>query len=212
VGRVIDVSLPLSPEMLVWPNEPGVELEPISMLERGDSANVSMLRLGTHTGTHVDPPVHFLVGGATIDHVSLDVLIGRAVVADMRGVTSIGPAELEAADIAEEERVLFLTDWSARWSYDPPPPFPEAYTALTPGGAAWMVDRGMRLVGTDFLSIELRGARDHPVHRTLLAAGVAIVEGLDLREALPGPYTLVCLPLKIAEGDGGPARAVLIED
>jgi arylformamidase len=170
------------------------------------------MSMSTHTGTHVDPPIHFVDGGATIDRVSLDTLIGDAVVADMRGVRTIGLAELEAAALPiGAERVLFLTDWSARWAEESPA-FPDAVTCVSEEGARWLVDRGVRLVGTDFISIE--GADDHtyPVHRALLGAGIAIVEGLDLRDVPAGRYTLWCLPLKLRDGDGGPARVVLVAD
>lgn len=162
----------------------------------------------------MDPPIHFVADGATIDRVALDVTIGPAVVVDMRGVRMIGERELEDVGVPEAtERVLFLTDWSARWA-EASPTFPTSYTALALDGARWLVERGVRLVGTDFISIENAdaGRGTYPVHRELLGAGVVIVEGLDLREAPAGRYTLWCLPLKIRDGDGGPARAVLVSD
>ncbi len=160
----------------------------------------------------MDPPIHFVADGETIDRVPLDTLVGGAVVLDMRGVRAIGVEELEAADLLQgTERVLFLTDWSARWAEDSPA-FSEHSTVVTPPGATWLVEHGIRLVGTDFISIEGAGDPTFPVHRTLLGAGIVVVEGLDLREAPPGRYTLWCLPLKIRDGDGGPARVVLLAD
>ena len=121
-------------------------------------------------------------------------------------------AELEAAGLpVGAERVLFLTDWSARWAEESPA-FPDAVTCVSVEGARWLVDRGVRLVGTDFISIETADDPTFPVHRTLLGAGVAIVEGLDLRDVPAGRYTLWCLPLKLRDGDGGPARVVLVAD
>jgi arylformamidase len=198
--------------MLTYPGDPVVSVERISDMSAGATANLSILSMSTHTGTHVDPPIHFVADGATIDQVSLETLIGPARLIDMRDVASIGARELEDAKLpANTERVLFLTDWSARWA-EASPAFPEHFTAVTAPGAEWLVERGIRLVGTDFISIE--GSEDpmFPVHRMLLGANVVIVEGLDLREAFPGPYTLWCLPLKIRDGDGGPARAVLVTD
>jgi len=210
MSRLIDISLTIGPDLLVWPSDPAVEVERRRSIAAGDEANVSELRIGTHTGTHVDPPVHFVDGTGGIDRVPVDVLVGPALVADLRGRPGpLSPAELQGVVPAGTERLLLLTDNSALWRRLPVA-FPERYTCLSPEAAEWLIEHGVRLVGTDFLSIEERGAEGHPVHRSLLESGVVIVEGLDLDEVEPGPYELVCLPLKILDGDGGPARAVLI--
>lgn len=210
--RIIDVTLPIRPGMLTYPGDPVVAVERTSDMRDGDVSNLSVISMSTHTGTHVDPPIHFVDGGATVDQLPLDTLIGDAVVADMRGVATIGVAELETAGLpADAERVLFRTDWSARWSEEKPA-FPDAVTCVSEDGARWLVERGIRLAGTDFISIE--GADDpaFPVHRVLLGANVVIVEGLDLRDVPAGRYMLWCLPLRLRDGDGGPARAVLVTD
>jgi arylformamidase len=209
---IVDITLPVGPDMLVWPGDPPVAVDPVARLDDGDPANVSALRLGTHTGTHVDPPVHFLAGGATVDRLPLDALVGEAVVADLTGAPgSVGPAELERLELpAGAARLLLKTANSALWHQPGPIAFPDRYVALSADGAAWLVERGVRLVGTDFLSIEERDAPGHPTHLTLLRAGVVILEGLDLYTVEPGVHTLVCLPLRIAGGDGAPARAVLV--
>jgi arylformamidase len=211
MGRMFDVSLPIGPELLTWPGDPGVEVRPSSRISEGDPANVSELRLGTHTGTHVDPPAHFLEGAGSIEDVSLDVLYGEAVVADLTAAEVVGPAELEALGLPDgTERLLCKTRNSELWS-GLPVEFPDDYVALTPEGARWCVERGLKLVGVDFLSVEKDGPPDFPVHHALLESGVIIVEGLNLSLVEPGRYTLACLPLLIAGGDGGPARALLIE-
>ena len=211
--RTIDVSLRISPSMLTWPNDPGVELTPQQRIARGDAANVSQLTLGTHTGTHVDPPFHFVDGAAAVDELSPDVLIGDAVVVDARGrAGELTPHDMDALRVPRDaQRVLLRTDNSELWTRDHVE-FPDTYTCLSPDAAQWVVDRGIRLIGVDFLSVERKGAPGHPTHVTLLRAGVVIVEGLDLSNVEPGAYRLVCLPLKIAGGDGAPARAVLQTD
>lgn len=211
--RFIDISVGIGSGLITWPGDPPVEVRATSRLARGDAANVSELRLGTHTGTHVDPPVHFIDGAASVDRLALNVLVGEAVVADFRGLRGeIGPAELEARDLPPgTARVLLATDNSEIWRRRPPE-FPSEYVSLSPEGARWVVARGIRLVGIDFLSIEKRASPDHPTHRALLEAGVVIVEGLDLSDVEPGRYTLVCLPLKVLGGDGAPARAILTRE
>lgn len=210
--RIIDVTLPIKPGMLTYPGDPEVTIERTSDMRNGDVSNVSIVSMSTHTGTHVDPPIHFVEEGATIDEVPLETLVGRAMVVDMRGVKTIGAGELEALELPPDpERLLFLTDWSARWA-ERSPVFPDAATCLSIEGARWLIARGVRLVGTDFLSIETPDDATFPVHRALLGAHIAIVEGLDLRDVPAGRYTIWCLPLKIQDGDGGPARVVLVAD
>lgn len=210
---IIDVSVTIGPELIVWPGNPPPHVIPTSRVAEGGSSNVSEIRLGSHTGTHVDPPFHFLEHGTTVDQLSLDVLVGKAQVLDLTSVArSIGPAELAAAKLEQgTERVLFRTRNSMRWRGHANE-FPREYVSLSPDGARWLVERGVRLVGTDFLSIEAYGASGHPTHHVLLGAGVIIVEGLDLSSVDAGEYTLVCLPLKVLGADGGPARAVLLRD
>lgn len=210
--RVIDVSLPIGPDLLTWPGDPAIEIAPRLRLSKGDPANVSELRIGTHTGTHVDPPVHFVEGAAGIDEIPVGLLVGECVVADARGLRGqLGPAELNGLGIFPgAERVLLKSDNSEIWRRLPAP-FPDEYVCLSPEGAKWVVEAGIRLIGVDFLSVEMRGAEGHPAHVELLANGVVIVEGLNLGEVAPGEYTIAVLPLMIVDGDGGPARAVLIE-
>jgi arylformamidase len=197
----------------VWPGNPPPHVIPTSRIAQGGSSNVSEIRLGSHTGTHVDPPFHFLEQGATADQLSLDVLVGRAQVLDLGTVErSIGAAELATAKLEQgAERVLLRTRNSMRWR-DHVSAFPTDYVSLAPDGARWLVERGVRLVGIDFLSVEAYGASGHPTHHVLLEAGVIIVEGLDLSSVEAGVYTLVCLPLKVLGADGGPARAILLRD
>jgi arylformamidase len=213
MSRIYDISLAVEPGMLVWPGDPPVLVEATARVADGDVANVSQLRLGTHTGTHVDPPGHFLPGGATVEALPLEALIGEAVVADLTAEPGpLGPAELERLALPEGTvRLLLKTANSSLWHRSGPVTFPDEYVALSPEGADWVVERGIRLLGTDFLSIEAYDAPGQPTHVRLLEAGVVILEGLDLAAVEPGRYRLTCLPLKVAGGDGAPARAVLVE-
>lgn len=177
---------------------------------RGSEYALSRISMGTHTGTHVDPPAHFIAGGLTVDQLPLEVLVGPAVVVDVPEVKSITAALLEGLGLPRSlERVLFKTrNGGLREQRG----FQEGYVYLEESAARWLVERGVRLVGIDYLSVERYADTQFAAHRTLLEAGVIILEGIDLRQVPAGDYTLVCLPLKLQSGDGAPARAILIKD
>jgi len=202
--EILDVSIPIRTRMPIYPANPGVALRRIDAIADGAVANVSAVDLGAHTGTHVDAPNHFLDGAGGVDTVALAPLIGPAVVVDATAVDkTLDAAAVAAAGVpAGAERVLFKTRNSQLWEQDE---FSEDFVSFDASGARALLDAGVSLVGIDYLSVGDPGA-----HRALLGADVAVVEGLDLRAAEPGPYQLVCLPLKLVGSDGGPARAVLL--
>ena len=200
---LIDVSVPLRPGMIHYPGDPELHLERVLSIAKGDPANVSRLDFGVHSGTHVDAPNHFLDGEPGIDSVPLDVLVGPAQVVDgaslPREVSASALQSLAIPDAAE--RLLLKTRNSALWERDS---FSEDFVSLDESGARWLVERGVRLIGIDYLSIG-----DEAAHKVLLRAGVVPLEGLDLRRVEPGSYRLICLPLRIEGSDGGPARVLL---
>ncbi|MBT1073822.1 cyclase family protein [Geobacter grbiciae] len=200
-----DITVPLSPDLPVYPGDPPVTCEPVTRIARGDTANVTRITMTTHSGTHLDVPGHCRDGGATVDHLPLSLLMGKARVLDIRGERAIGRHELSRLPVRGEERLLLRTDNSLLWDS---PGFQDDFAHLTEEGAAFLIEAGVRLVGIDYLSIE-GIASGITVHRMLLDAGVVILEGITLAEVEPGEYELVCLPLKIAGGDGAPARAIL---
>ncbi|MDI7274392.1 MAG: cyclase family protein [Anaerolineae bacterium] len=206
---IIDISIPLSNSLVVWPSDPPLQVERRRFLER-DGANVSQIVAGLHTGTHVDPPLHFIPGGATADQLPLEVLIGPADVVEFLTEERIGAADLEAKGIPEDcQRLLLRTRNSLYWARGEAVFHPD-YVGITTDAAAWIVERRIRLVGIDYLAIEPYKTPGHPVHRALLGAQVVILETIDLSAVTPGRYQLVCLPLRISGGDGAPARAVLL--
>ncbi len=207
--RIYDVSRTLESGMATWPGEAGPVLTPIKLMSLGHTADVSHLSLGVHTGTHVDAPKHFIPGGAGVETLPLAVLIGPARVVNIRHTGAIQTEELEQANLAGIERVLFRTRNSDDWSDED---FKQDFVHLEPDAALWLQSHGIKLVGVDYLSVEAFFAEEPRTHRTLLAGGVVILEGLDLRAVPPGDYTLCCLPLKLAGADGAPARAVLIAE
>ena len=201
-----DISLPIREGMIVYEGDPDIAVTSALALERGDPANVSTLRLGSHTGTHMDAPLHFIAGAPGIDALPLEVLIGPALVAEITADRVIEPRHLEGIPLERHPRLLLKTSNSALWDR---PTFAREYVALSLAAARLLIERGVKLIGVDYLSVEAFGAEGHPVHRALLGAGLVILEGLDFRAVTPGEYELYCLPLRIAGGDGAPCRAVL---
>ncbi len=205
--RIYDISTPIFEGMAGFPGDPPVRVTTAQSLDRGDAYNVSALSLSSHTGTHIDPPVHFLPGAATLDQLDLAVLNGPCQVVEAGpDVRSLGAAAFDGLP-TETRRVLFRTANSTRWA-ESETFFPD-YVALGLDGADAAIDRHVRLVGIDSISIERDGTNRFPVHHRLLAASVVILEGLRLAEVPSGRYELQCLPLRLVQGNGGPARAIL---
>jgi arylformamidase len=203
----IDVSVPLRTGMVVYEGDPEVAIEPVTRIAAGDLANVSRMALGTHSGTHMDAPRHFIDGAPGVDRIPLDALVGPAIVADARGAPGdIDAAALAALDVpAGTERLLLRTRNEALRARDA---FTRDFAGIADDAARELVAMGVRLIGIDYLSIA-PSAEPSPTHLALLDAGVAVVENLDLRRAPPGAYELVCLPLRLEGADGAPARALL---
>jgi arylformamidase len=208
--RIWDVSMPVRNGGLVYPGNPPISISLMQSIAKGDTANVSRLDFGSHTATHVDAPLHFMAGGAGVDELPLDVLIGPArLIAVPDDAMSVGEAELRKHDLTGVTRLLIRSRNSA-WLASGDPEFHKDFTHVAPDGASYLVSIGVRLVGVDYLSVEQFHSAEHRTHRTLLDNGVVIVEGMVLSEPPPGDYDLYCLPLLLAGLDGAPARAVLI--
>jgi len=207
--KIYDISLPISPHLPVWPGDPPILLEQVESMDRGAHANVSRLSAGVHVGTHVDAPHHFLNDGRTVESLPLDVLTGRCYVLRFADdVDAITAERLDQAGVPPAaSRLLFRTRNSALWARREKE-FSADFVAVTADGAEWLVQRGVELVGVDYLSVA-PFEQSAPTHQILLRAGVVVVEGLDLSGVPPGEYALYCLPLKLLGSDGAPARAIL---
>jgi arylformamidase len=209
--RIWDISVPVRNGGVVYPGNPPITITAVQSIAAGDTANVSRIELGSHTATHVDAPLHFMDGGAGVDELPLDVLIGPArLIGFGDDVLAVGEAELRRHDLSGVTRVLIQTRNSA-WLATGSAEFHPDFTHVTPDGAEYLVSLGVRLVGVDYLSVEQFRSPHHRTHKTLLSNGVVIVEGLVLSEPPAGDYELYCLPMLLAGLDGAPARAVLIE-
>lgn len=203
----IDISAPLHNGMAHWPDNPPVVIERMLDVDRGDSANVSKMSLGVHTGTHVDAPVHFIRGGHGVHMAPFSALIGPARVIEIADSHSITVAELQQHDLQSGERILFKTLNSTRcWQTDE---FVEDFVFVSQEAARYLARQRVQTVGVDYLSVGGYTEDGPETHQALLSAGIWVIEGLILADIRPGIYELTCLPLKIVDSDGAPARAVL---
>ena len=207
-----DLSICVTPETVTWENtEIGLEIRTLSEVGPASPAHVSLFTLGAHTGTHLDAPKHFVRGGAPLEQIDLDALIGLAQVVEIPGTPVIGLRELENAGIdPETERLIIKTDNSAR-NLLADSAFHRDYVGIASDGAQWLVDNGIRLVGVDYLSVGAYGDENVKTHRILLGASVVLVEALDLRSVGAGRYLLAALPPKLGGAEASPCRVVLME-
>lgn len=206
-----DLTVPISGDLPVWPGDPRVIVEPTSRISRGDTTNMTRLDMGSHTGTHIDAPLHFEPDGSTVDRLPLDVLIGRARLVELDVKEKIARRDLEALDLSGVTRLLFRTANTLLWRLPASgrSTFRKDYIYVAPDAADYIVEHGIRLVGVDYLSVEKYGGPDHATHHRLLRAGVVVLEGIDPHGVPPGDYDLIALPLRVEGCDGAPTRVIL---
>ena len=206
---IYDVTVPITNTMPVWPTDPPVQLLSKSHESQDKTHIISLtaITMGSHTGTHIDAPFHMIQGGKRLHEFSLDILVGKAKVLEIAALRAIGRAQLEGVKWDGVERVLFKTENSAHWQDGK---FYEEFVYLEPDGAEFLVQRGVRLVGIDYLSIDKFHSLSHPSHFVLLNKNILILEGLNLKRVQPGEYTMYALPLNLQDADGAPARVILI--
>ena len=204
--RLIDVTVPLDAQLPTYPHNTPFTLEPIKRIARGDSSNVSTLHMSAHSGTHVDAPRHFFDDGTGTEALPLELLVGRTRVIEVSSRAGISAEDLDDIDFSDDIRVLIKTHNSHLWGS---PEFEAGYVGVTESGAKRLVERGIKVVGVDYLSVEQFRKPGAPAHHILLGAGTIVIEGLDLRDVDPGIYEMFCLPLRIVGSDGAPARVVL---
>lgn len=211
--KIHDITLTTSPRTLTWEGtEQGFSMQWAERLgEQGGGCNLSVLTNGTHTGTHLDAPLHFVPGGASVESLDINVLVGPAQVVEVYGRDRITAADLAQAGIMPgTSRILFKTD-NTRLGRLRDGVFHPNYVGIAPSGAEWLVTHGVRLVGVDYLSVGPYGPANVETHRILLGAGVVVVETLVLDEVDAGVFTLLALPPKFAGLEGSPCRCLLIE-
>jgi arylformamidase len=207
VSDWIDISVPLKSGMVHWPDHIPVQIEQVRAIKRGDNANLSRMSMEVHTGTHIDAPLHFLDCSANMSQLSFDTIIGPARVIEIHDKESIKMAELRQHNVRNGERILFKTQNSQRcWKTDI---FTEDYIFISNEAAHFLADVGVKLIGIDYLSVGPFGTGNAEIHRMLLRAGIWLLEGINLSSVNQGNYELICLPLKLDQSEGAPARAII---
>jgi arylformamidase len=208
VEKIIDITVPLTTDVPMWPGSNGIRITPAMRMDEGDSYNASRLDFNLHTGTHVDAPRHFLQNGTTVEHLPLDVLIGPSYVAHLPDAADITPRNLTDLNLQPGiERLLIRTRNSKLWLSNTTE-FREDFVALTHEAAQWVVDKKIRLIGVDYLSVQ-RFADDARTHQILLGADTVVLEGLNLSNVKTGFYELICLPMRLIGTEAAPVRAIL---
>lgn len=212
--KIYDITLPISPDMAVWPGDPSVKIQQLSSIENGEEANVSQIRMSVHTGTHIDAPKHFLQGAGSIDKLPIEKLMGEALVLRIDDkVDVIDEKTLKNHpnfnDLVNSRMILFKTRNSQYWDENKTR-FNENFVGLNTSAAAFLAELNLDLIGVDYLSIAAYADSEAP-HKILLGKGIILLEGINLQSVPPGIYHLICLPLPIVDSDGSPARAILTE-
>jgi len=208
--KIYDVSIPIKNGMLVWPGDSGVKIETLATVKK-DGIGDSRFSFGSHTGTHVDAPNHFVKNGIGVDKILLKKLFGECIVVDLTRINhqEILPSDIKDTRVKKGARILFKT---GNYKYLHGSKFPDDYVSLSLSAAEYLAKIEVYLVGIDFLGIEKRKNPGHPVHKTLLKNGIVNVEGLDLSNVSAGKYTIVCMPLRVVDADGSPARVLLMKE
>lgn len=206
--KIYDVSMPVYNDMLVWDGDSKASITSVTTIAK-DGVALSHLSFGSHTGTHIDAPSHFIENGNTLDKIPLEKFIGKCRVLDLTHIDhpEILVSDLLSFDIKKGERILFKT---GNFILLKNPEFPKEYVSLSLEAAEFLAEKEIALVGTDFLGIEKKASPGHPVHKTLLSKEIVIVEGLALGDVPKGEYDMICLPINIIGVDGAPARVILM--
>lgn len=208
LGKIYDVSRKITTDSAVWPGDGNAVFRKMNSFKKGDGVNVTSVRMGLHTGTHVDAPLHYIEHGKSLDEMDLSCYIGTAKVFEVDSKHLISLEDVENLKIGKGDIVLFKT---ANSKIGDKEHFFEDYIALSFEAAEYLTQRKVKTIGIDYLSIEEFFSEDKAVHKLLLGEGIAIIEGLNLSGVEPGEYLLTCLPLKIVGVEASPVRAVLIE-
>ncbi len=205
----IDITIPLRDNMLRGPGVDATHIRRINDVEKGDPVTMSEITMISHTGTHIDAPLHFFRGGKTMDDMPLESFMGPAQVIEIKDTTSIKIEELAAYDIQKGDRILFKTLNSDK-AYQTDDFF-EDYVYISNEASHYLTDIGISIVGIDYLSTGTFKFKESilETHETFLGNNIWILECINLAGVKAGNYELACLPIKLEKGDASPARAII---
>ncbi len=207
--KIVDISAPMNADTTVWPEDVPIRVETLSSRQQGDEFHISKFTLGSHSGTHIDAPFHFLESGRKLSEIPLSQLILPVKVVQYDEKEHITREFVRSLPLKNVAGVLFKTS-NSRWWENPSEPFHEDFIALTPPAATELAGSGLKLIGIDYFSIEPLDSENYIVHQTLLQKNIVILENANLSAVVPEDYQLICLPLKLEVPDGAPVRAVLL--
>lgn len=210
MSNIIDISLEIEPEMIIWPGGAPVKISQYCSIDDGKGVNCSKIEMDMHAGTHIDVPLHFISNGKSTSNADLERFIGEAKVFCIDTEQHIGSSQLESLGICEGDIVLLNVARNNKLLADKR--FHEDFLALNKEGAKYLVDKKIKAIGINYYSIEGYNSNGFPVHKTLLQNDIAIIEGLKLDGVKEGKYSFISLPLKFRNGNGSPVRAILIEE
>ena len=204
--QIIDISRTLANDLAPWPGDTPFHYELKWKMAEGATVNVGAVTMGVHNGTHADAVFHFDPKGETIERAELSAFFGPAIVADVTNSATIEIAHLErwANALRDAPRLLLKTG-----AWPDPKTFPKQVPTISREVPSWLQARGVKLLGVDVPSVDAIDSKDLPNHRTLAEGRIAILESLDLSEVVEGRYQFAALPIKIANGDAAPVRAIL---
>jgi arylformamidase len=210
--KAVDLTHELHNGMPVYPGDPSPSFVSYATLEK-DGVNLTKLTLGSHTGTHIDAPRHFIPDGIGVDQIPPNKLVGIAYVTDMSskqtgsGITGLDLRKKLEKKISEGDIVVIYTGCSEHWGEEA---IRSNYTYLTGDAAEYLVSKKVRAVGIDFLSVEKFRATDPITHKTLLGNGIFIIESLsqETRQFVGKRILMICMPIKLQNGDGAPSRVI----
>lgn len=206
--KIIDISIDIKPDMIKWPSDPDIQFENILSIENGNDFNFHGISLSTHTGTHIDAPRHFYKDGITVDKINPEVLIGKVLVVEISDDKKISKTYLTEIDLNNYSRIIFKTKNSDILFKNND--FEHSYVYLDIDAAKYLVDSGINVIGTDYLSVDKFNSSNYEVHKYLAKNNIIILETLDLSTVKPGEYFLFAMPLKLKGLDASPSRIVLI--
>lgn len=207
---MIDISVAIKKNMLLWPGSPGLEFDQWLSFEKGDSVIDTCIKASLHSGTHIDAPAHHIKGAKTIDELPLEKMNGEVLVVDLDSTNLISLEDLKKKSIASNTKKIILKTSNSNYDSTQARVFQKDYVALSLDAAKWLVNKGIELIGIDYLSVE-RYEGTGEVHKCLLENEVVLLETLNLKEVEEGIYELICLPVKVEGTEAAPARAVLLE-